>query len=86
MVGARGSFKQTQFEDRLTLLGVAANKKSREKIPTLTVARTLALSNIILKIFHTTIFCSPEWALSSLSLTQPIRTNYHDLQPWAHTH
>jgi len=64
-VGARGSLKQTQFQDRLRLLGVT-NSKAREKIPALTVSKTLALSDIILKPFHVSILRSPEWALSSL--------------------
>jgi len=63
--GARGSLKQTQFEDRLRLLGVT-NPKAREKIRALTVSKTLALSDIILKLFHVSILRSPEWALSSL--------------------
>jgi len=50
-VGARGSLKQTQFQDRLRLLGVA-NPKARDKIRMLTVSKTLALSDIILKLFH----------------------------------
>ena len=62
--GARGSLKQTQFQDRLRLLGVT-NSKVREKIRALTVS-TLALSDIILKLFHVSILRSPEWALSSL--------------------
>jgi len=33
----------------------------------LTVSKTLALSDIILKLFHVSILRSPEWALSSLS-------------------
>jgi len=64
-VGARGSLKQTQFQDRLRLLGVT-NSKARDKIRALTVSKTLALSNIILKLFHVSILRSPEWALSSL--------------------
>ena len=63
--GARGSLKQTQFQDRLHLLGVT-NPKAREKIRALTVSKTLALSDIILKLFHVSILRSPEWALSSL--------------------
>ena len=63
--GARGSLKQTQFQDRLRLLGVT-NSKVREKIRALTVSKTLALSDIILKLFHVSILRSPEWALSSL--------------------
>jgi len=62
--GARGSLKQTHFQDRLRLLGVT-NSKAREKIPALTVSKTLALSDIILKLFHVSILRSPEWALSS---------------------
>jgi hypothetical protein len=64
-VGARGSLKQTQFQDRLRLLGVT-NSKARDKIRALTVSKTLALSDIILKPFHVSILRSPEWALSSL--------------------
>jgi len=64
-VGARGSLKQTQFQDRLRLLGVT-NSKARDKIRALTVSKTLALSNIILKLFHVSILRSPEWALSSV--------------------
>jgi len=64
-VGARGSLKQTQFQDRLRLLGVT-NSKARDKTLALTVSKTLALSDIILKLFHVSILSSPEWALSSL--------------------
>jgi len=53
------------FQDRLRLLGVT-NPKAREKIRALTVSKTLALSDIILKPFHLSILRSPEWALSSL--------------------
>jgi len=63
-VGARGSLKQTQFQDRLRLLRVT-NSKARDKIRVLTVSKTLALSDIILKLFHVSILRSPEWALSS---------------------
>ena len=58
-VGARGSLKQTQFQDRLHLLGVT-NSKARDKIRTLTDSKTLALSDIILKPFHVSILRSPE--------------------------
>ena len=61
--GTRGSLKQTQLHDRLRLLGVT-NPKAREKIQALTVSKTLALSDIILKLFHISILSSPEWALS----------------------
>jgi len=61
-VGARGSLKLTQFQDRLRLL-VVTTSKARDKI---TVSKTLALSDIILKLFHVSILRSPEWALSSL--------------------
>jgi len=66
-VGACGSLKKTQLQDRLCLLGMT-NSKARNKIRMLTVslAKTLALSDIILKPFHVSILCSPEWALSSL--------------------
>jgi len=64
-VGARGSLKQTQFQDSLCLLGVT-NFKARDKIRALTVSKTLALSDIILKNFHVSILCSTEWALSYL--------------------
>jgi len=64
-VGARGSLKKNQFQDRLYLLGVT-NSKARDKIRMLTVSKTLALSDIILKLFHVSILRSPEWALSSL--------------------
>jgi len=65
IAGARGSLKQTQFQDRLRLLGVT-NSKATEKIRALTVSKTLALSDIILKKIHVSILRSPEWALSSL--------------------
>jgi len=42
------------------------NSKARDKIRTLSVSKTLALSEIILKLFHVSILRSPEWALSSL--------------------
>jgi len=64
-VGARGSLKQTQFQDRLRLLGVTSSK-ARDKIRVLTVSKTLALSDIILKLFHVSILRSPEWAFHSL--------------------
>jgi len=63
--GAWGSLKQTQLQDRLRLLGVT-NPKARGKIRALTVSKTPALSDIILKLFHVSILRSPEWALSSL--------------------
>ena len=64
-VGAQGSLKQTQFQDRLRLLGVT-NFKARDKLRVLTVSKTLALSDIILKLFHVSILRSPECAFSSL--------------------
>jgi len=64
-VGARGSLKQTQFQDKLRLLRVT-NSKASDKIRALAVSKTLALSDIILKLFHVSILRSPEWALSSL--------------------
>jgi len=64
-VGARGSLKKIQFHERLHLLGVTACKAT-DKIRAITVSKTLALSNIIHKLFHVSIFRSPEWALSSL--------------------
>jgi len=63
-VGARGFLKQTQFQDRLCLLRVT-NSKARDKIRALTVSKTLALFDIILKKFHFSILRSPEWDLSS---------------------
>jgi len=62
-VGARGSLKQTQFQDRLRLFGVT-NSKARDKIRVLTVSKKIALSDIILKLFYVSILRSPEWALS----------------------
>ena len=50
-VGACGSLKRTQFQDRLCLLGVT-DSKARDKIRTLTVSKTLALSDIILKLLR----------------------------------
>jgi len=64
-VGAWGSLKQTQFQERLHLLGVT-NSKARDKIRALTVSKTLALSDIILKLIHVSILHSPELALSPL--------------------
>jgi len=64
-VEAQGSFKKTQFQDRLCLLGVT-NCKARDKIQVFTVSTILALSDIILKPFHVSILRSPEWAFSSL--------------------
>jgi len=64
-VGARSSLKKTQFNDRLQLLGVT-DSKVRDKIRATTVSKTLVLSDIMLKLFHVSILCSPEWALSSL--------------------
>jgi len=57
-VGAQGSLKQTQFQDRLHLLGVT-NSKTRDKIRVLTVSKTLALPDIILKLFDVSILRSP---------------------------
>ena len=42
------------------------NSKAREKIRALTVSKTLALSDIMLKLFHVSILRSSEWALSSI--------------------
>jgi len=56
-VGARGSLKQSQFQDRLRLLRVT-NSKARKKIRALTVSKTLALSDIILKLVHVSILRS----------------------------
>jgi len=66
-VGARVSLKRTQFpgQDRVCLLGVMGSK-ARDNIPALMVSKTLALSDIILKLFHVSVLRSPEWALSSL--------------------
>jgi len=66
-VGARGSLKQTQYQDRLRTFGVT-NIKARDKVRLLTVSKTLALSDIILKLFHVSILRSTEWALSSLPM------------------
>ena len=44
----------------------SSNSKARGKIRALTVSKTPALSDIILKLFHVSILRSPEWALSSL--------------------
>jgi len=64
-VGARSSLKKNQFQERLCLLGVT-NFKATDKIRVLTVSKTLALSDIILKLFHVSILRSPKWALTSL--------------------
>ena len=56
-VGARGSLKKTQFEDRLCLLGVTTSK-ARDKLRVLTVSKALALPDIILKLFHVSILRS----------------------------
>jgi len=64
-LGARGSLKQTQFQDRLRLLGVT-NSTAKDKIRVLTVSKTLSLLDIIFQGFHVPILCSLEWALSSL--------------------
>ena len=48
-----------------SLYGIS-DPNAREKIRALTVSKTLALSDIILKLFHVSILRSPEWALSSL--------------------
>ena len=60
------ALKRTQFQDRLCLLGVM-NFKARDKIRALTVSKTLALSDIILKLFHVSFLRSPKWALSLLA-------------------
>jgi len=64
-VGARGTLKQNQFQDRLRHLGVT-NSKARNKIRVLTVSKILALLDIILNPCCVSILRSPEWALSSL--------------------
>jgi len=60
-VGARGSLKKIQFQDRLRLLGMP-DSKTRDKIRALTVA----LSDILFKIFNVSVVSSPQLALSSL--------------------
>ena len=45
---------------------MVTNSKARDKIRAITVLKTPALSDIILKRFHVSILCSLEWALSSL--------------------
>jgi len=91
-VGARGSLKQTQLQDRLLLLEVT-NSKARDKIRALTVSKTLALLDIILKLFHVSILRSPDWSLSSLPTElvtsqlanvsiQTLQKNYRPIQ-WA---
>ena len=64
-VGARGSLKKEQFQDRLQSLGVT-NAKAKETTRALTVSKALVLSDIILKLFQVSILRSLEWALSSL--------------------
>ena len=54
MVGVRGSLEESQFDERLIRLGVSISK-ARDNMRILTVSRTLALSDIILKPFHTSI-------------------------------
>jgi len=86
-VGVRDSLKKTQFQDRLCLLGVT-NSKAGEKIRVLTASKTLALSDIILKLFHVSIVRSSEWALSLLPTElskvsiQTLQKNYRPIQ-WA---
>jgi len=53
IVGTCGSLKRTQFQDRLCLLGVTdSNLKARDKIQALTMSKTIAFLDIILKLFH----------------------------------
>jgi len=77
-VGAHGSLKITQFQERLHLLGVT-NSKARNIIRALTVSKTIVFSDIILKLFYVSILCSPEWALSSLptDLANAQKSPYH---------
>jgi len=42
------------------------NSRARDKIRAFMVSKTIALSDIILKLCHVSILRSPEWALSSL--------------------
>jgi len=44
-IGARGSLKRTQFQDRLCLLGVT-DSKARDKIRALTVSKTMARGSV----------------------------------------
>jgi len=53
-VAACVSLKRTQFQDRLCLLGVS-DFKARDNIRALTMSKTIALSYIILKLFHVSI-------------------------------
>jgi len=68
-VGASGSLKRIQFQDRLRLLGVT-DSKARDTTRALTVSKTPALPDFMLKRFHDSILRSPEWALSSLPTEQ----------------
>ena len=74
--GARGSLKQTQFQDRLRLLGVT-NSKVREKIRALTVSKTLALSDIILNFFTFPFCVAPSGLLALFRRNWPTRKRQH---------
>jgi len=64
-----GLLKESQFDERLIRLGVS-NSKARDNIRILTMSQTLALSDIILNLFHTSILRSPERDLILLPTLQ----------------
>jgi len=68
LLGAYWQDKTINDRCKRRLLQSIGNSKARQQTRSLTVSKTLALSDIILKLFHTSILRSPEWALSSLPI------------------
>jgi hypothetical protein len=75
-VGAWGSLKQTQFQDRLRLLGVT-NSTARDKIRVLTVSKTLALLDIIRKLITSPFCVAPSRLLALFRRNWPTRKRQH---------
>jgi len=66
LLGAYWQDKTIFDRSKRRLLQSIGNSKARQQTRSLTVTKTLALSDIILKLFHISILRSPEWALSSI--------------------
>ena len=75
-VGARGSLKQTQFQDRLRLLGVT-DSKGRDKARASTVSKRLALSEITQNVFTSPFCVAPNGLLALFRRNWPIRKRLH---------
>jgi len=75
-VGARGSLKQIQFQDRLRLLGVT-NSTARDKIRALTVSKTKPCRTSS-SIFFMSLFCvAPSGLLALFRWNWPTRKRLH---------